>query len=210
MAKKYKKDDIFKTKELFSEVEWHDNDKDNKRVSFNLLNDNGFIVNLQARNTKKGGGYWYNKVNFYCRMDQMPVLAKVIGRVLRDIEEGNFNNERGYPTKNHSIYFPVRQKDGKLFIGIKVKSSKKGGKEDTFLLPTKEVEGMSVGLIKLEVLKDAISDAYARRNSSYDQHFKEYFEAKKESNGNSNSNSKNNSNSNSNSNSGGSNGGFPY
>jgi len=176
-----KKDDVFCTTEVFSIVDWKEQKSKNKRVSINVLNNNGCIVFFQnwKTNRNKGQSPWNNKHNFWCPQDDMDVLAEIADMVINDIENGSFSKERCMEGNKSNLYFVTKQSNGKVYIGMKVvpkKKDKETSEKFTVVFPTDNIEGQPKGLIKLKSLRDSIKGFVTRKNSSYDAHYQKYFD----------------------------------
>jgi hypothetical protein len=176
-----KNDNVFVTTEIFSLTEWN-NDSNSKNLSARLLNNNGFIIFFQEQNQGKGA-YWNNKGNFWCRQDDMPILARMIELVVRDIKEGNYSRERYMKGSKSDFYILAKEKNGRLYIAAKlVPKDSNGNQDDSKALlikfPSNKVldDEQTKGLILLETFRDAIKNTYDRVNTSFDSHYKKYFE----------------------------------
>lgn len=185
--------DIFHQSQIWSYFEWNQDQTKQKRLSANLLNNNGFIVYIKKR---KGNGDWTKGVNFWCRQEDMVLLHHVISMTLKDIRNGNFSNKRSLKGKKSNIYFPTKKANDKVYVGIKI-VKKKDGKETSdsimILLGDRRIEGEYEGVLRLIDFRNAIKNNNERLTTTYHQHYKGYFEKLSDKNNSNNNNSGNNS-----------------
>lgn len=195
-----KNENVWITSQIWSAYSHHKKEEKRRRITAQLLNQNGFIISMLG--PKKNGGGWENKINFYCKQDNMPILAAVMEQVIKDIENENFSQERSMWGSKSNISFPTKKSKDKLYIGIKITKKDDDGNEtghsETFLLETRTQSGVHEGLAKFRALKDDILKTYHRQSSTYDQHFKKYFEATEGGGNNKSSNKSSGSSSSSN------------
>ncbi|MFW6015408.1 MAG: hypothetical protein ACOCRK_03160 [bacterium] len=196
-----KNDNVFETTEIFSETEWN-NDSNNKNLSARLLNNNGFIIFFQEQNPKgKGRTYWQNQGNFWCRKDDMPVLAKMVDLVITDIKNNDYSKERFMKGSKSDFYILAKESNGTLYVAAKLVPKDENGRqqeEDSIMIKfttEKVLDGIPKALVRLEAFRDAIVNTYNRTSTSYDSHFKKYFDAvnRNRNEDNNNSTSSNNS-----------------
>lgn len=188
------RDDVFITTQVTSFFQYSGGDqKKQRRFSANMLNQNGFICFIQGRGNK---GNFSNLTNFYNRFDDLPIFAAVIDLVLKDIEKGDFTKERKMKGNKSNISFPVKEKNGKLYVGIKITKNNKNGKEtnnsEIILLDTRMEDDVHKGTEQLRALSESLKATYYRTSSSYDRHFQKYFEALDDEDGNSSGGSSSN------------------
>jgi hypothetical protein len=179
-------DNVFVTTQVASFFQWNEDQSKQRRFSANMLNQNGFICFIQGRGNK---GNFSNLTNFYCRFDDLPIFAAVIDYVLEDIEKGDFTKERKMKGNKSNISFPVKENNGKLYVGIKITKNNKNGQEtnnsEVILLDTRMEDEVHKGTEQLRALSESLKATYYRTSSSYDRHFQKYFEALEDEDGNS-------------------------
>ena len=165
-------DNVFVTTEIFSEVQWSQKESDQRRLSVNLLNQNGLIIFIQ----KRGENGFRNAINFWRRQDDMPIIVDAMEAVLKSsgdsevLLEGNKSN----------LYFIKKENKGKTHYGLKIVKKNDGNETseyESFAFNTKKIStGKTIGRIKFKALKTAIEKTYYRQSTSYRDHFRKYFE----------------------------------